>query len=56
LSPPPPPGNCSEGHTGRGGLFFVIQDQPLAKALRDTILSDGAPNAAALVRQELEKE
>lgn len=56
LSPPPPPGNCGEGHNGRGGLFFVIQDQPLAKALRDTILSDGAPNAAALVRQELEKE
>jgi hypothetical protein len=46
-------GTCSEGHNGRGGLFFVVEDQRLAKKLRETILSDTGDIGNIMQQQHL---
>jgi hypothetical protein len=39
-------GNCASSQNGRGGLFYVIDDQELSKSLASLIKGDGAPTEA----------
>ena len=35
--------NCGRSQNGRGGLFFIVDDEPLAKSVGDLIQGDSAP-------------
>lgn len=39
-------GNCASSQNGRGGLFYVIEDAALAKAVGDLIAGETAPTSA----------
>ena len=36
-------GNCASSQNGRGGLFFVVKDENLAKSVRELLQGDTAP-------------
>jgi len=38
-------GNCKSAQNGRGGLFFVVDDEALNRSITDLIDGDVAPTA-----------
>ena len=39
-------GNCKSSQNGRGGVFYVLNSEPLAASVADLITGDTAPTEA----------